>query len=786
MLATRTRLVVALALLGGLLAAVVAPGSGPASADAVDVGERCSATGSITETGSSLISGPMAQQITGAPLEVTVPVQATATSQINPGGVIATTMTAVVDLSTLAEDILQSRVKPGITAAGYPQLAGSAFVTIDLDATTLSYALPPGTAPSGTPTGWADSGTGPISAQAQWMAGRPSVTLGRISADTRSPGPAASGSLSWLEIDGGGAAPRSVDLGPPTLTFTAAVGVGVLFNGVSIVGGVTNGWDCEPVVAVDVARTEVVSAPVSSASSSSSSSVVVPTTAPASSTTSTTWPSEIRTPPGSCRVSGFDDYDGFSGVGLAATGFFRTTRFGGRWWLVTPDGHPFFSQGINHITFDGTPDRNGNAVYRDTVAAKYGSPGAWGDAQLERMSAWGYNTAGAWSDVGVFAGRKPYTILLSLTGSDFSTGRMTDLFAPAWADRVRSSVRSAAAAHRDDPYLVGYWLDNELHWGPDWRPLHLFDDYLDRPAAAPGKQALLAFLEARYATFEDFAADFTTTATDWASLAAPSSVTAWTPGGGEATRAAWVGAVAEHYFSVTSVELRRADPNHLNLGPRLIAQTAGVPVLEAAARHVDVVSFNLYTILPELVGPLLRADPTYRPVDGPLAAQAQLLDKPLLISEWSYRAADSGLPNTWPPLFPTLRTQAQRASAYESYVRALLETPYVVGQHWFEHADEPPAGRGDGEDSNFGLVTLHDDPYPELVAISRTMHDCAYARLLSNGGGGSTTTSSWSPSPSSSASPSGSATRSRPPSGGIRSAGSVPARPVSATPRFTA
>ncbi|MCS7804536.1 beta-agarase, partial [Pseudomonas aeruginosa] len=37
-----------------------------------------------------------------------------------------------------------------------------------------------------------------------------------------------------------------------------------------------------------------------------------------------------------------------------ASGFFRTEKRGGRWWLVTPEGHPFWSLGVNAVTADGS------------------------------------------------------------------------------------------------------------------------------------------------------------------------------------------------------------------------------------------------------------------------------------------------------------------------------------------------------------------------------------------------------------------------------------------------
>jgi agarase len=100
--------------------------------------------------------------------------------------------------------------------------------------------------------------------------------------------------------------------------------------------------------------------------------------------------------------------------------------------------------------------------------------------------------------------------------------------------------------------------------------------------------------------------------------------------------------------------------------------------------------------------------------------------KPILISEWSYRAADSGLPNTYPPIYPTVTTQKERAKKFKTYVNALLERDYFVGHHWFIHADQPPEGRFDGENNNFGLVSEADVPYQLLVETSAAVANEIY------------------------------------------------------------
>lgn len=717
--------------------AALAPSSPGASGtpSPTTTAERCAPHGTIAPTGTPLVSGPMVKAIGGAPLAVSVSAAATVDAAIRPGGTLTAVVSAQVDLGQQAEGILVDQVRPAIAAAGYPQLAPGAWVVLTLESSQLDLPLPAGAHALGQPA--ASSPT--VGASAGWSADGVRVDLGTLTADTRlGTGAPTTVTVGWRSSDGGAPGPRALDVDAPTLRFTAQVDVGLSFSGAPLVGGVHASWRCTLDAGVPPLGTTVVDASTPTTTglpglpASGPPAVVTPVTT----TPTTTWPAGATAP--ACSVSGFDRYGGWTGLQEAATGFFRTQQVSGRWWLIDPFGHPFFSQGVNHVTYAGTADRNGVAAYHDAAVARYGTATSWARAQVARFSAWGYNTAGAWSD-DTITRRMPYALLVDLTSEDFSSGVMEDLWDPAWVDHVHATVDAVTAAHRDDPLLLGYWTDNELHWGPDWRPAHLFDEYLDRPATSAGKQHLLGWLEARYPTFAAFAADFTTTATSWADLAAPSTVATWTRTGGQATRAAWVGEVAERYFSVTVGSLRAADPHHLELGPRFIAQTTGTPVLEAARRWVDVASFNDYAIDPALLPGLRGADPTYLGTAGGLAAQEAVVAKPILVSEWGFRAADSGLPNTWPPLFPTLQTQGQRAGAYQRFDQQLLDTTWVVGQHWFEHADEPAAGRFDGEDSNFGLVDANDDPYPDLVQVSRWMHDCAYARLVPTAPPGSTT-----------------------------------------------
>ena len=62
-----------------------------------------------------------------------------------------------------------------------------------------------------------------------------------------------------------------------------------------------------------------------------------------------------------------------------------------------------------------------------------------------------------------------------------------------------------------------------------------------------------------------------------------------------------------------------------------------------------------------------------------------------------------------------MATQQDRASHFDRYVTALAQMPFLVGFHWFEFTDEPAEGRFDGENSNYGLVNIKDEPWQVLV-----------------------------------------------------------------------
>lgn len=380
------------------------------------------------------------------------------------------------------------------------------------------------------------------------------------------------------------------------------------------------------------------------------------------------------------------------GSDFTATGFFHVQTNDGRWWIVDPEGNPFYSIGINACTANGSVDAsNGKNRYNDAVKANYANYDEWAETTVERLQSWGFNTAGAWSDPNLLGTRMPYALILNISGVDWLVGEIPDYFSSEFAARCAEVARTQVAARKDDPKLIGWFLDNELRWGWDWRsPWTLLQDYLAMPETTPGRKIAEAYR-------------------------------------GDPT--GFLKAVASQYFFVTTTAVRAADPNHMILGIRSISVMTHPEVPEAAGPWVDIYSVNNYTFMPELYDAIDGAGQIFMDESNWLVNYYKATGRPIMVTEFSFRSSESDVPNTTPIFYPTLPTQTERADAYAEYARNCFAKPYIVGHHWFQWADEPAGGRFDGENSNFGLVDGDDVPYLTLTETMTSVNAGAPGRL---------------------------------------------------------
>lgn len=451
---------------------------------------------------------------------------------------------------------------------------------------------------------------------------------------------------------------------------------------------------------------------------------------------------------------GYDAWGGWRGVTSTASGRFRTERIDGVWWLVTPDGHGFYSMGVTGVRPEGDYAPSlGTSPYHDNVLARYGTETAWADVAADRLADLHVNTLGGWSRTALFPQRIAYTEVLNFAArapivagapASLSGFQVRDWYDPAF--EAGADVEAALAAPCGaDPWCIGVFTDNEMGWGPGVaQALPTLDTYLLLAPGAPGKVAVQSFFEAQYGTVAAFNAAWGQSFASFADLQGVTSLTAdfrTDPPARQADREAFQNETATRYFFVVNHALRAVEPDMLILGARFLAYSTSAGVAQAAAPWVDVLSINYY----ELSDPFFALAQSTAAEFGYLVPtrffddldeMARVTGKPLVVSEWTYRAADSGLPNTWLPFFPTLPTQADRADAYAGYVRRALARPYLLGIHWFKYTDFPAEGRANGENSNQGITDIEDDLWTTLTDRMRAVNEGVEPqRLLVRGGG---------------------------------------------------
>jgi hypothetical protein len=447
------------------------------------------------------------------------------------------------------------------------------------------------------------------------------------------------------------------------------------------------------------------------------------------------------------KIAGRDEYGGWAdGPTLEATGWFRTAKVDGKWWLVTPRGKLFFSDGVDCVGpdeytfidgrdgwFEWLPEEGGQfarfiqyqsgvhsmaepiggkgrtfTFYCANLLRKYGESWRkeWSAMSTARLRAWGFNTIGNWSDWGYMeeAGL-PFVASGGVAGNARRIeggggywGKMVDVYDAGFPAAAEEGLAPVAQHFAANPLCIGYFSDNEIAW-----------DAVERgPLASPPNQpcriAQVEMLKAKYGTLEKLNAAWGTSATSWEALRVPDKPNA-------ACRAdldAFMYAFARRYFETCKAVFRKHAPNQLYLGCRFAS--APKPAVRACADVADVVSFNIYQ----------------RGVNPEDWTGENDLGKPVLIGEFHFGALDRGMFHEG--LVPCLNQQ-ERAEAYAAYVRSVADCPAFVGCHWFQYVDEPITGRWfDGENYNIGLVDVTDTPYPELTASARKVHAELYTR----------------------------------------------------------
>ncbi|WP_337098415.1 beta-galactosidase [Paenibacillus sp. YIM B09110] len=427
-------------------------------------------------------------------------------------------------------------------------------------------------------------------------------------------------------------------------------------------------------------------------------------------------------------------YGGWKKLRFEASGFFRTEHDGEQWWFVDPDGYALFSAGMDcihpaetacvagmeHLLPD-LPTRDGE--FRDAWSGRGYSFGIanlirafgaqwrdrWTDLTEYRMKTWGMNTIGNWSSTEyIRSSELPYVYPMERFPSTAKTifRDFPDVFDPEY-DANAALFSNQLIGMRDDRRLIGYFMRNEPQWA-FVDGLNLTKQMLRSPLRFLSKERFVEWVKEKYnaiiaelntawgSSFGNFEQLYDGVNMD----SLPDSTIR------DADFAAFNRLMIRRYVEVPAKHCKQVDPHHLNLGMRY-AWVGSDDILEGCEAF-DVFSINCYQFEPD------RAF---------IERIGSKLNKPLMIGEFHFGAADAGMLAYGIRAVPT---QADRGLAYQYFVEQAASIPELIGVHYFQLNDQAVLGRFDGENYQIGVVDGCQQPYRPFVEAMQRTHERMY------------------------------------------------------------
>ncbi len=449
-------------------------------------------------------------------------------------------------------------------------------------------------------------------------------------------------------------------------------------------------------------------------------------------------------------ISGLSRYGGCLDKRFEATGWFRTQKADGRWYLVDPDGCAFFSSGVFGVYpgepgwilgvedhMDELPDPNGEfapaydragdlELYRRKFSGMFPddtllyAPATanlirafgeswydrWAKLTARRLRRWGINTLSMFSDP-EFIRRSgmPYVIMLKGYPVTKKTifREFPDVFSKEY-DELSRAFAEQLKAYSDDQLMIGYFLNNEPTWG-FVHGILLAEKMLEDAPQSASCEAFIRWMQEKYGDIAAFNAAWRQSLNAFEDLKKGLYRPSEKSEEAKADLAEFTMIMVDMYAGIPAKYARQAAPHHLNLGMRF-AQVNNASFFRTA-RHFDVYSINRYGEDAQKQLDILEKE----------------LDMPVLIGEFHFGALDAGLPAA---SLIHVRDQQERGKAYERYLTRTAAHRCGVGAHYFAYNDQPVWGRYDAENYQFGFVDICNRPYAPFVEGMRRTNEKIY------------------------------------------------------------
>ncbi|MBU2918838.1 beta-galactosidase [Psychrosphaera sp. F3M07] len=345
----------------------------------------------------------------------------------------------------------------------------------------------------------------------------------------------------------------------------------------------------------------------------------------------------------------------------------------------------------------------------------------WQEVTIKRMLTWGFTSFGNWTDPMFYQNnRVPYFANGWIIG-DFKTvssgndfwAPLPDVFDPKFEERAMFTLKQVADEVKGNPWCVGVFVDNEMSLGrSESNAAHygIALHTLKRDGKnVPTKAEFTRLMKNKYGSIDNLNKKWNTNIKNWQSFNAGVEGDVNVPAQLE-DFSIMLSAYADKYFATVKKAKDRYLPNHMYMGARFPDWGMPKEAVEASAKHVDVISFNVYK-------------------EGLVPSKWKFMEKidmPAIVGEWHNGASDSGL---FHPGLIHASSQEDRGVMYKDYMHSVIDNPYFVGAHWFQYMDSPITGRAyDGENYNVGFINVTDTPYKPIVKAAKEINEEMYLR----------------------------------------------------------
>tara|TARA_B100000925_G_scaffold126008_1_gene93992 strand:+ start:19180 stop:20340 length:1161 start_codon:yes stop_codon:yes gene_type:complete len=318
----------------------------------------------------------------------------------------------------------------------------------------------------------------------------------------------------------------------------------------------------------------------------------------------------------------------------------RISKIDGRYWLINGDDHPFFAHGITH---SGNQSANLDfaAFSRACKEIGFNSYGYGCPPELRSdmpfVESWSHLVKSAY-----YRGKNNVTFI--------------DIFDPAEQAKLEAGVKFTCFRSRADrANIIGHcWTD--LGSWPLKNPSNTnwVEFIRNLPTDSPGQKA-----------YQDFLSE-------------------WKGGDVTSRDQAFLRLIAREYFRIVGEATRKYDPGRLIFGDRFGFNTFDNDVVKEMLPYVDAIA-----VQPPFQGgfPKQKLDEIH-----------EFTGKPIILCDFAVRFKDGDKDiRSWKPATDSVDAGKQ----YAEYIRAALETNYIIGVFWCNPVDTPKGFNNPGVKQGF-------------------------------------------------------------------------------------